>query len=394
MGKRKRSRSSSSEDSDGKWMRRKMRLFQEEMEDRLRKRKYEDRRSKMPSREKYRGRSSSRDSYSYRYPDQKTDSESQTVYTDEYSDDENNKFKEVEINDNQVQSGSSASNHNARGNEISQNTDTNKVANKEQISTFDKNPESGKISESANTINSLSIEELKVIGSRIDPERVLAPEANEDLAVRISEIIKKGLPREEKKILMVKFPPPKNCLFLDPPKLNAAVKAALQDPVIKRDLRIVDTQQKITASLGGLMNLASFAFTLDNEKKLEMLGIVSSVLRIIADLQFDQSSIRRNLILKNIDGSMRETLNSTQVGEWLFGENLEEQVKATKVLATSSGALKMKKPNNSPKNLRGPARRQPPRRQFPQTGQKFSSRGQKTSYNDPMKKKKFNKERN
>lgn len=309
---------------------------------------------------------------SYHYSNYKTDSESPTVCTDECSDDE----------------GFSARSQDARENEISHNSEPKSVINSEQVSTSEKNTEPAK------TINSLSIEELNVIGSRIDPERVLAPEANEDLAVRVHEIITKGLPEEEKKILKVKFPPPKNCLFLDPPKLNAEVKAALQDAVVKRDIRILDTQQKITASLGGLMNLASFAFTLENEKKLEMLGIVSSVLRILADLQFDESAIRRNLILKNIDVSMRETLNSTQVGEWLFGENLEDQVKATKVLATSSGALKMKKQNNSTKNLRGPERRQPPRRQFQQNGQKFPARGQKTSYNPPIKKKKYNKERN
>ena len=212
--------------------------------------------------------------------------------------------------------------------------------------------------------NKLSAEELEVIGERINPDRALAPEANLDLVVRIQEIIKKGLPAEEKKALVKKFQPPKNCLFLDPPKLNAEVRAALKETqmaVIKIDQRIIETQQMITAGLGGLMKLASLALTLDKEKKLEILGTVSSLLRIFSDLQFEESAIRRNLILKNIDVSLRDTLNSTEVDEWLFGADLENQLKAAKALATSSGVLKGKRQSAQSyqaKNFKGPSRRQ------------------------------------
>ena len=253
------------------------------------------------------------------------------------------------------------------------------------------NPEQASADLNINIKDSFSAEELKVIGERINPERNLAPDAHEDLVIRIKEIVKKGLPVEEKKILISKFPPPKNCLFLDPPKLNVEVKAALQEshaPIIKRDLRIMETQQKITAGLGGLMSLASLALSLEKDKKLEMLGIVSGLLRIFSDLQFEESSIRRSLILKNIDASLRDTLSSTEVDEWLFGESLEDRVKAAKALTTASGALKVKKPpgqNNQTKNFRGPPRRQTTKHQFNPNysipgGQRSSMRGQKSSY--------------
>lgn len=60
----------------------------------------------------------------------------------------------------------------------------------------------------------------------------------------------------------------------------------------------------------------------------------------MADLQHKEYSIRRSLILKNINASMKETLNATSVDEWLFGEKLEEKVKAAKTLETSSKSLK------------------------------------------------------
>lgn len=113
------------------------------------------------------------------------------------------------------------------------------------------------------------------------------------------------------------------------------------------------------------MSLASLALGLRNETKLEILGHVSGLLRF-SDLLFEESSIRRNFIVKNIDAALRDTLSSRDADEWLFGVNLEDKLEAAKALAVSSGVLKSKvqpMQGNSAKNFRDPPRRQVTKRQ-------------------------------
>ena len=49
-------------------------------------------------------------------------------------------------------------------------------------------------------------------------ERAFAPPVAEQLAVRIADIIKVGLPEDEIKALLEKYLVPNNCKIIDPPK--------------------------------------------------------------------------------------------------------------------------------------------------------------------------------
>ena len=72
----------------------------------------------------------------------------------------------------------------------------------------------------------------------------------------------------------------------------------------------------------------------------ETLETLSDASKIIADLQHDESVIRRNLILSSVDDSIKETLLATQIGEFVFGQDLEEKVKAAKALQCMAKDLK------------------------------------------------------
>lgn len=202
---------------------------------------------------------------------------------------------------------------------------------------------------------------LQVIGERLDPDRIFTPAIHKDLAIRIEEIIEKGLPAEGKEALLKKFPLPNNCLIMDPPKLNPEVKACLQDVIIKRDVRIGDKQKMITAVLAGIAKVLSTVLKLNIEEKLDMLESLSGLIRLLAGLHHEESVIRRSLILKNLNLSVREIFNTTIVDEWLFSKDLEDRVKAAKTLESSSGVLKPKPQQilgASTKNVKRPLRRQ------------------------------------
>ncbi|CAG5100321.1 Protein of unknown function [Cotesia congregata] len=206
----------------------------------------------------------------------------------------------------------------------------------------------------------LELEVLKIIGDRLNPDRVLLPAIHKDLAVRVEEIINKGLPTTEKKTLLQKFPPPENGLFMDPPKLNFEIKTNIPDSIVKRDDRIVEKQARISASLAGITKLMSMTLQLPQDQKLAMLEILGGVSRILADLQHEESEIRRSLILKNIDPSKRDILKSTSSNEWLFGGSLDEKFKAARLLESTAKKIKpaaQTGSNNESKNLKGPSRR-------------------------------------
>ncbi|RLU19819.1 hypothetical protein DMN91_008378 [Ooceraea biroi] len=183
--------------------------------------------------------------------------------------------------------------------------------------------------------NNLDPSVLEIIGARLDPERTFTAAIHEDLAIRIEEIIRKGLPTEERKSLMNKFPLPSNCIVLDPPKLNLEVKAFLQDAVIKRDVRISEKQWIITAALAATINLMIKVLHLDITERLEILESLNGAIRLLSDLQHNESVVRRSLIQKNLDTSVRDMLMSTVADEWLFSKDLEDKVKAVKTLASS-----------------------------------------------------------
>lgn len=59
---------------------------------------------------------------------------------------------------------------------------------------------------------------------------------------------------------------------------------------------------------------------------------------------------RKTLILTNLNASMKDTLNATLTNEWLFGNQLEDNLKTAKSLEKSSKELKST-PKTAPKRI-------------------------------------------
>lgn len=86
----------------------------------------------------------------------------------------------------------------------------------------------------------LQQEIVDIIGARLESDKKTAAAIHKDVALRWSEILKKGLPPEEVKILLEKYPTPENCGFISVPRLYVEITAAVQESAIKRDRRIVE----------------------------------------------------------------------------------------------------------------------------------------------------------
>lgn len=222
--------------------------------------------------------------------------------------------------------------------------------------------------EDESIIEDLDLDILEVIGKRVADDRVLAPAIPKSIAVRLEDIIKKGLPKEEKEKLIKEHAPPKNCTLIDPPKLNEEIKVSVGETSTKRDDRIVEKQKKISACLALLGS--AVVDIINNEKsdninqkisdtQMALIRKLSEAARLLADLQRDETLTRRSLILAAISSSQKEILDSITADEWLFGQKLGERLKAAKTIERSGKELKIKNKNfGKPKNSKIPPRRQ------------------------------------
>lgn len=219
-----------------------------------------------------------------------------------------------------------------------------------------------------NVIEDLEAEILEAIGKRVAEERILAPAIPKSIAIRLEDILKKGLPKEEKEKLIKEHTPPSNCVLMDPPKLNEEIKVSVGETSKKRDERIVEKQKKITASLS-LMGSAIVDIINNNKKESEdpklsptqiaLIKKISEAARLLADLQRDETLTRRSLILTAINNSQKEILKSSTADDWLFGQKLNEALKAVKTIERSGKDLKIKpKESKKSKNVKIPPRRQ------------------------------------
>lgn len=202
---------------------------------------------------------------------------------------------------------------------------------------------------------------LRAIGKRLTTEKVMGPAIHNDIASRWKDIVEKGLPQDEKDELFKKHPQPANCGFVAAPKLNMEIRGALQEPVVSRDERMAVKQESVAVCLFSLATVVAELLPNPTEHNILLLEKLSDACRLLVDIQRTESQTRRTLILANIKGPIKDTLTATIPDEWLFGVNLEEKLKAAKLIEKSSkdpqGQLKVPA-SRVAKNYKNPPFRQ------------------------------------
>lgn len=228
---------------------------------------------------------------------------------------------------------------------------------------------------------------LGALGDRVIEEKKLGAAVHEDIALRWSDIVGVGIPEEERKKMLEKYPPPENCTLIDVPLLNPELKGKKEDAVLNRDKRIEGKQRKNTACLAaiakGLTLLISQGEVIEKlfsnvevddpkyemlvkikKEQLEVIECFGNAGRLVADLQHDESMVRRSLILAawpQMSDAMKETMKSLPIDKYLFGSDFMEKMKTAKQFeqTTESVVGKQKVQQKSvSKNVRYPPRGQ------------------------------------
>ncbi|GAB0086055.1 hypothetical protein DMENIID0001_000380 [Sergentomyia squamirostris] len=144
-------------------------------------------------------------------------------------------------------------------------------------------------------------ENENIFGEKLYQEESWSADINAELAVRLEEIVMKGIPDDFLKDLIKKYPLPKNCQRFAAPRLNEVIKAVMPESLTVRDDKIIKRQSKIAAALSGMsqviMRLVTEKSTSDWKNLKDNL---LDAAKILADLHHDESNIRRNLVLANL----------------------------------------------------------------------------------------------
>lgn len=160
-----------------------------------------------------------------------------------------------------------------------------------------------------------------------------------NLSAVISNLLVNGLANEEKeKLAMITIPG--NCTLLEAPKLNPELQGVLLQGVKIRDKSLQDRQQVLGKSAADI----AYAIQMLSKKdycKAEVMKKLGEASRIICNLHFTYTELRKRLISPSLDKDLVESLKGNKRNENLFSD-LEESVKSFSALKRSSQALKSK----------------------------------------------------
>lgn len=237
--------------------------------------------------------------------------------------------------------------------------------------------------------NELDSSILALLGEDPTSNEVYGKGIQKDLALRFEHWATVGLSKDLRDQLTNRYLTPNNCTLIDPPILNAEIKAAVSDVVSKRDRAIEMKQKQLSVALSGIGEVIT-QLLLSKEKDDSMVKTLMDVGRIVCDSQHKDSMTRKNFILCTLKKDIKDQLQNTKIDKFLFSENLSETLKSAKAINRSCADLKnnptprprpqgQKVNTSTPRNLNwkgAPAPRRQPTAGAPRT---------KTSAPAPMK---------
>jgi hypothetical protein len=192
----------------------------------------------------------------------------------------------------------------------------------------------------------LDLEIMQILGE--DPSTVAKYGQNirAELACRLQHMATEGIGKEKRKELIEKYLIPQNCLHIDAPKINPEMKAAIPEPIAKRD-RGIESKQKQIASAIACLSGSLDTLLKATDKNNELIQRLMDAIRLLCDVQHADSITRRNFILFSLKKEVKEHLIGTKIDSMLFSANLAETLKAAKAVSKSGTELKSDYSNTS-----------------------------------------------
>ncbi|VEN56046.1 unnamed protein product, partial [Callosobruchus maculatus] len=235
---------------------------------------------------------------------------------------------------------------------------------------------------------------LALLGDEHPAPDPSGPSIHQDLATRWSFILNKGLSEEALTQLMKKYTPPGNCPLLKAPSVNLEVAAAVRELETRRDQKLAGQQSQIGSALSSLGQLTTALISEGGGANHPLIELASDASRLLLDLHYKYSAIRRELLILGLRKELKDTLVSASADGWLFGKDLGERIKASKDIEKSGLDLKAKpsKTVNKPPNPNNRGWFKKPSQQIqgnsyrpPRRALRTSSRGGQNNRHEPTR---------
>lgn len=181
----------------------------------------------------------------------------------------------------------------------------------------------------------LSSDYLNILGDSKVKEVPFGPRIVDEVSKRWGKILTDGLDRTHKKDLLSTVLIPENFLLLKAPLLNQEVSSVLTESSRNRDKRLERAQNHLGVGIAGLTSLMSTLMEDKDIEKLEMVKKLSEIGQLLLDLHYENTINRRMLIIPSLDQKFLSMTQDVKRDSYLFGENLGEKIKASKVAEKS-----------------------------------------------------------
>lgn len=197
----------------------------------------------------------------------------------------------------------------------------------------------------------LSQEFLEALGEPKETEKRFGTPINTNILQRFENILIEGMKTEEKEKMLKSLCFPENGKLMQAPKLNIELTGLLTSAMKLRDKMLEERQEDTGYAI------ATICHTIDmmikpNFDNLTIVKNLSDATRLLCNLHYKYTDIRRKLISPLLDKNLDFNLKDNKRSEWLYSK-LDDAVKSVSAMKKASSILA---PPKKTKNWQPPPR--------------------------------------
>ncbi|XP_043469774.1 uncharacterized protein LOC122503337 [Leptopilina heterotoma] len=184
------------------------------------------------------------------------------------------------------------------------------------------------------------------------------------LLTKWTDILQNGLIKETLDEVLKKLPFPKEFEAIAAPLVDPEFKYSLGESGLKKDNFQIISQNKIGAAMYAIALALTIIFNDGCKVDLKITQYLSDAGRILGDVHYNVSIMRRAFILPKVNQTVKEISDGLPISKFLFGEELISRMKAAKAVEKSSKDL-MRPSTSGVKFKRSNQRSQPKKTHTP-----------------------------
>ncbi|KAL4720675.1 hypothetical protein ACJJTC_017867 [Scirpophaga incertulas] len=211
----------------------------------------------------------------------------------------------------------------------------------------------------------LDLDLLEALGEPSISQTDYGDEIHPQILARINNILTEGLAKEERDKIIKSQLIPINGKLMEAPRLNVELAGVLSGPSKTRDSLLFNRQQDLGLAIAGVSQVINSL----SKKDFDKLSIIRQLIdtsRLLSNLHFQHTEVRRKLINPFLEKSLGENLKHNKT-VFLFS-SLDEAVKSHQTMKRASNALRPRPAltggtnsnrtsQSGPRNFQSPLRR-------------------------------------